>query len=113
MTDITLIEPAFAALDTCNGVLGELDARCCNPSSRSQRFAEAAQALNEARVKLRAATVAPETAGPTAVAALEDAGAKVGLLQVGCCAVDRMPLYAEILENLVTARLTLRRALGT
>ena len=36
---------------------------------------------------------------------LEDAGAQVGRLQVGCCALARLPLYAELLEALTRARL--------
>ena len=110
MTDITLIEPAFDALDACNGALGVLDANCCDPG-RSPRMAELAVTLAEARMKLRAVTVAPDTEGPAALAVLEEAGAQVGRLQVGCCAPDRLPLYAEILENLVKAQLTLGRVL--
>ncbi len=105
MAPIDTIEPAFDALDACNGALGVLDANCCEPG-RSPRMAELGEALTEARVKLRAVTIHPETAGPAAIAALEEAGAQVGRLQVTCCAPDRLHLYAEILENLTKAQTT-------
>ena len=110
MAELSLIEPAFDALDACSGALGVLDANCCDPG-RSPRIAELAETLTEARIKVRAVTIAPETAGPAALAVLEEAGAQVGRLQVGCCAPDRMPLYAEILENLVEAQLALGRVM--
>lgn len=112
MTKPELMEPAFEALDACHGALGVLDAKCCAPG-RSPSMAELAATLTEARVKLRAATIAPDTGGPAALAVLEDAGAQVGRLQVGCCAPDRMPLYAEILENLTKARATLRTVVSS
>ena len=46
-----------------------------------------------------------------AIDRLEDAGAQVGRLQVGCCAPNRLPLYAELLEGLTTAQLEVSRAL--
>ena len=110
MASIDTIEPAFEALDACNGALGALDLSCCDPG-RSPRMAELGATLTEARVKLRAATVHPETAGPAALEVLEQAGSQVGRLQVTCCAPDRMPLYAEILENLTKAQMTLAKVL--
>ncbi len=110
MASIDTIEPAFEALDACNGALGALDLSCCDPG-RSPRMAELGATLTEARVKLRAATVHPETAGPAALEVLEQAGSQVGRLQVTCCVPDRMPLYAEILENLTKAQMTLAKVL--
>ena len=43
---------------------------------------------------------------------LEDAGAQVGSLQIGCCTDARMPLYAELLARLTTAQLSISRELG-
>lgn len=43
---------------------------------------------------------------------LEDAGAKIGSLQVGCCAPNRMTLYAEMLAELTTLQLEINRSLG-
>lgn len=51
-------------------------------------------------------------AADAAVAVLEDAGAQIGWLQVGCCAPNRMPLYADILKGLMNAQLTVNRAVG-
>ena len=110
MASIDTIEPAFEALDACNGALGALDISCCDPG-RSPRIAELGETLTEARVKLRAVTIHPETGGPAALAVLEDAGGQVGRLQVACCAPDRMPLYTEILENLALAQMTLTKVM--
>ena len=112
MTSIDTMQSAFDALDACTGALGELDMKCCDPG-RSPRMAELALTLTEARVKLRAATVDPTTGARTALETLEEAGAQVGRLQVGCCAPDRLPLYTEILENLTKAQLVLARAVNT
>ena len=49
----------------------------------------------------------------TAIEALEDAGAQVGRLQVGCCAPNRLPLYAELLEGLTVAQLEVNGSLGS
>ena len=43
---------------------------------------------------------------------LEEAGAQVGNLQVGCCTEARMPLYATLLEGLTRAQLSINRELG-
>ncbi|MCP3998872.1 MAG: hypothetical protein GY722_27960 [bacterium] len=111
MTSLADIEPAFDALDRCVGALGILDARCCDPG-RSPRLAELGNTLTEARVKLRAVTIQPDVAGSEAIHVLESAGAQVGQLQVGCCAPDRMPLYAEILENPTVAQMTVAQMLN-
>ncbi len=111
MTSLAQIEPAFDALDVCVGALGVLDANCCEPG-RSPRLAELGNTLTEAKVKLRAVTIDSDIAGPAALDVLESAGAQVGRLQVGCCAPDRMPLYAEILENLTVAQITVNRVLA-
>jgi len=75
-------------------------------------MAELGATLAEARVKLRSATVGPN-GGDAAMDTLEDAGAQIGRLQVGCCAPDRLPLYNEILENLTKAQLVLTRVINS
>ena len=55
--------------------------------------------IDAARASIEAAD------GDAVVAMLEDAGAQVGRLQIGCCAPNRMPLYAGVLEDLTRARL--------
>lgn len=47
-----------------------------------------------------------------ALGRLEDVGASLGSLQVGCCAPMRMPLYAEALEHLNRIQLALSEGLG-
>ena len=111
MASIDTIQPAFDALDTCVAALGDLDMRCCAPG-RSPRMAELGATLTEARVKLRAVTIEPTAGAPAAVETLEDAGAQVGRLQIGCCAPDRTRLYAEILETLTLARRVLSRVIA-
>ncbi len=44
---------------------------------------------------------------------LEDAGSRIGRLQVVCCTPVRMPLYARILERLTEIQLQVSRATGT
>ena len=106
MTPPDPIQPAFDALDVCTRALGDLDAMCCEPG-RSPRMAELGATLDAARGELR--TVAADAGSGTAAAmeTLEDAGAQIGRLQVGCCAPSRLPLYNEILESLMTAQRTL------
>lgn len=103
------LQPAFAALDTCTTAIEKLDAACCDPG-RSPEMIALAASIEEARDRLVSVGHHPETADE-AQRTLEDAGARVGRLQVGCCAPNRLPLYATVLESLTTAQLTLNRAL--
>ncbi len=48
----------------------------------------------------------------TLLAQLEEAGAQIGRLQVGCCASNRLPLYAEMLESLTQVQLKISKSLG-
>jgi hypothetical protein len=43
---------------------------------------------------------------------LEETGAQIGRLQIGCCAPARLPLYAQMLEDLTTIQRELNRAIG-
>ena len=61
------------------------------------------QTLADAR-RLVEAVEGADDRGVAAIARLEDAGEQVGRLHVGCCAPDRVPLYAEILEGLMLAQ---------
>lgn len=103
MTPTDLIQPAFDALDVCTRALGELDVMCCEPG-RSPRMAELGATLDAARVELRTVAAATGNGAAVAIGTLEDAGAQIGRLQVGCCAPSRLPLYNEILENLMKAQ---------
>ncbi len=110
MGDTGTIDGALSALDTCDAALRKLDLRCCEPG-RSPSMKRLAMTLSEARSEIDALTGDPERAA-TAINQLEDAGAQVGRLQVGCCAPNRLPLYAELLEGLTTAQLEVNRSLG-
>lgn len=91
------LSPALAALERCTEAAVTLDARCCEPG-RSPRLAALRGTLAQAMAMV-------ESGGPASATLdlLEDAGARVGRLQVGCCAPDRLPLYARILDDLTTA----------
>ena len=110
MTDVKPLDTALAALDDCATTLADLDARCCEPG-RSPRMRALAETLEAARINTERMTVDARTAD-VALAELEEAGAQVGRLQVGCCAPDRLPLYADLLEGLTKAQLGINAELG-
>lgn len=103
------LSPAFAALDDAVVALEKLEKTCCVPG-RSPRMAELGTTIGSARTALGSLV----SGGPPATVtdALEDAGGQVGRLQVGCCAENRLPLYARILHDLTTVQLTLDRVRG-
>jgi hypothetical protein len=103
-------EPVRAALSDCGVALVKLEKTCCIPD-RSPCIEEIGETLRNAATTLNAAVDEPSTLG-ILVATLEDAGAQVGRLQVGCCAPNRMSLYARVLEGLTTAQLAVNHALG-
>lgn len=49
--------------------------------------------------------------GHAALSALEQAGAMIGALQVGCCAPDRLPLYTRMLDQLTEIQIGINRSL--
>ena len=97
------MERARAALD-------ELDSRCCEPG-RSPRMADLARTLDNIDSAIER-TVTESADAEAIIAELEAAGAQIGSLQVGCCAPDRLPLYAEILQQLTEVQLAINRSLG-
>jgi len=110
MTTTGALRPAFDALDSCEAALAELDARCCEPG-RSPSMKALAETLTVARRGLDQ-DAGNQAIADAVIAQLEDAGAQVGRLQVGCCAPGRLPLYADLLEGLTTAQLTINSAAG-
>jgi hypothetical protein len=56
--------------------------------------------------------VVDDTIARSALDVLENAGAQIGHLQVGCCALDRMPLYAEMLVELTKAQRAVTKTQG-
>lgn len=110
MSEIDPLAIAGAALDDCRAALEKLDALCCEPG-RSPRIAALASTVAQARSGLMTLD------GSVAVADLvlgylEDAGGQTGVLQVGCCAPNRLPLYARVLENLTTAQRSINVSVG-
>jgi hypothetical protein len=73
-------------------------------------MASLAGTLNNARGLI--AQVVDDATASLAIDRLEDAGAQIGNLQVGCCALDRMPLYAEMLVELTKAQRAITKTQG-
>jgi hypothetical protein len=103
------LAPAFDALDDGVEALTKLEKTCCVPG-RSPRMAELGATISSARSALEAFRDGDSSEPVTD--ALEDAGGQVGRLQIGCCAENRLPLYARILNDLTTVQLTMDRARG-
>ena len=105
------LDEARDALDDFEEALAKLDAGCCDPG-RSPRMRALADSLTASRRALENVTPEGETAdGVTAI--LENMGARIGQLQVGCCTEKRMPLYARMLADLTTTQIAVARATGT
>ncbi len=103
------LKPAFEALDDCDEALEKLATTCCKPE-RSPRMEALANTLADARTGFDRVDDDPEQADAL-FAHLEDAGAQLGWLQVGCCAPNRLPLYTRMLGNLTKAQRSLTRTL--
>ena len=102
---------ALDAMNDCEAALAKLDKLCCEPG-RSPSMRALSETLALARAEMeRFFGAEPEPVGE-AFAHLEDAGAQIGRLEVGCCAPSRLPLYSSFLANLTTAQLSLNRELG-
>ncbi len=110
MTTTDKLKPAYAALDDCDAALEELDSLCCRPE-RSPRMAALAETLAATRAGLDRVGDDQHGADET-LAHIEDAGAQIGWLQVGCCAPARLPLYRTLLEGLTVTQRSLTRATG-
>ena len=98
------------ALDDCGVAIEKLDALCCEPG-RSPRIAALADAIGEARSSTAELDGTVGTAEAT-IALLEEAGGQTGVLQVGCCAPGRLPLYERVLANLMTAQRSINETVG-
>ena len=97
------------ALDDSEIALKKLTLMCCEPG-RSPRMAALAETLDRARGHVEQG-ITTETAERT-ISTLEDAGAQLGWLQVGCCAPSRLPLYVRMLRNLTKVQLGINESLG-
>ncbi len=104
------LHDAIDALDRADAVVDRLHKMCCEPD-RSPRMLAIKDGMAAIRTDL-------ET-GREDAAALEDVlgrlsevGGLLGYLQVACCAPPRMPLYAETLERLTAAQLSINASMG-
>ncbi len=99
----------LVAIGRAEVALAELDANCCVPG-RSPRMARLGETLSSIRTRIRELGEDP-AAGDDIIAGLEDAGAQIGSLQIGCCAPSRLPFYTKMLKELSAAQRSLSRGL--
>ena len=104
------LAPAFAVLDDCDATIEELARLCCVPG-RGKSLQSLGRRLNRLRATLAEVDDDP-AAADTVVDRLEDIGADIGRLQIGCCAENRLPLYSDLLQGLTAVQLTMNEALG-
>lgn len=108
---VTSTRPTEHALADAEATLHTLHTRCCEPG-RSPRMTAVGETLAAARFSLERLQAGEETAD-TLLGALEEAGAQIGRLQIACCAPDRVPLYAHMLQRLTEVQLEVTRSLGS
>lgn len=94
-----LIASSVKLLVECDGVMDELEDKCCVPG-RSPNMAELRRTIATTRGLVESLDDSPTSAEAT-VDEIADAGSQIGRLQVTCCAPARMPLYDDLLHNLM------------
>lgn len=100
---------ALAQLDECERLVTRLHKLCCEPD-RSPRMQSILADIDVARRGIDA-YAGPESAREV-VQVLESIGAQLGHLQVTCCTMARMPLYAEGLGGLAATQIHIARSIG-
>jgi len=103
------LEPAFTALADAEKSMHELHEGCCS-ATRAPCIAELGDTLEETRDSLERLP-SDLSIGDVIITTIEDVGGQLGRLQVGCCTPKRMPLYAQLLEDLTKVERTVKRAL--
>ena len=101
---------ADSALQDALKTVTRLHKMCCEPN-RSPRMEQLTSTITRAGDLIDGGGVEGDRLDDV-VSLLEEAGSQVGWLQVSCCAEARMPLYQRVLEDLQTAQLSLKRAVG-
>jgi hypothetical protein len=104
------LAPAFSALDDCDATIEELARLCCVPG-RGKSLESLGRRLQRLRAALADVGDDP-AAADTVLDRLEDIGADIGRLQIGCCAENRMPLYSDLLQGLTAVQLTMNESVG-
>lgn len=99
---------ALGALTEAERLVTRLEKMCCEPG-RSPAMKQLSGTLAEARATIEASDGFLDLA---VLGTLEDAGAQLGRLQVGCCAPARMPLYARALDKLTEIQLSVSKDAG-
>lgn len=105
------LSSVYGALDKADETVRQLHAGCCE-LLRASRIEAVAATLESARSSLE--RIGDNNGGgATVITILEDAGAQLGRLQIGCCAPGRTQLYASALESLTEAQLGVSRSLAS
>lgn len=104
------VASALASLEGCSLAVERLHEMCCEPG-RSPRLAAVENDLG--RITALVLDLSEdEELSDAIVELIESVGAKVGELQVGCCAPARMPLYADTLVGLTNTQLAVNLHVG-
>lgn len=101
----------YDALDQADETVRLLHDGCCD-EVRATRIDAVAATLEAARSRMDRIHD-DEDGDSNVIAVLEDAGAQLGGLQIGCCALGRSQLYAEALESLAKAQLGISRSFAS
>lgn len=102
---------AHDALDQADKTVRLLYDGCCD-EVRAIRIDAVADTLRMARSRLDRIHN-DNDGGRDVISALEDAGAQLGGLQIGCCVLGRSQLYAKALESLAKAQLGISRSFAS
>ncbi|MFQ5522864.1 MAG: hypothetical protein ACE5F5_04725 [Acidimicrobiia bacterium] len=103
------LTPAFTALADAEKSMHELHEGCCS-SKRAPCIADLGDTLEETRASLERLP-SDLSVGDVIITTIEDVGGQLGRLQVGCCTPKRMPLYAQLLDDLTKVQLTVKKTL--
>ena len=100
-------------LQRASDALDRLDRLCCDPG-RSPRMAALRTMIDGITAATTGFTGESDEADEAdeIVHRLEEAGAAIGRLEIGCCAPNRLPLYATMLEELTKVRTSVDAAAG-
>lgn len=106
-----MLDPDVTALlEGADKTIARLEKLCCEPG-RSPSMQAIAEDLTAARAEFEGFG-GDASAADSIVARLEQAGGRVGQLQVGCCAPARMPLYADLLTSLTELQRAVNARVG-
>lgn len=110
MSHAPSLQPVLDLLAECREPLDKLERLCCEPG-RSPAMAELRRTIEAVRSGVTSLTPG-FGAIDEVMADLEDAGAQIGRLQVGCCTPARMKFYSGLLDSLTKVQIEVNAAAG-